>query len=162
MSPDGSRHPTPALDRLVPLPLDLAASATVRNASALRRSVRRWLDPVLPPDLADDVTLAVYEAVVNAVDHAFTTRPGPGTVRLVGTATGEHVTITISDDGVWLVPGDPGTRGHGSALIRDLVTAARTETGPGGTTVRLRQRRHVAPPGSQPPPAAPPPAAPLG
>ena len=52
--------------------LDVTVPATARNATALRGTFRHWVDSILTDDAADDLTLAVYEALANAAEHAFT------------------------------------------------------------------------------------------
>ena len=127
--------PSPA-----PPPLALSVSATAQNATALRRTFRRWVDTVVDDDTAEDLTLAVYEAVINAVEHAFTGRTAPGSLWLHATVTHDQVLITITDDGTWQSPHDPGHRGRGLALLPRLTTHAHVELDSRGTTVRLRHQ----------------------
>ncbi|MGH3996032.1 MAG: hypothetical protein ACRDTJ_01040 [Pseudonocardiaceae bacterium] len=47
---------------LAPPPLDITTSATVHNATALRRTFRRWVEALVGDDAVKDLTLAVYEA----------------------------------------------------------------------------------------------------
>src|SRR5438270_8942229 len=46
--------------------LDVTVPATAHNATALRGTFRHWVDNILADDAADDLTLAVYEALANA------------------------------------------------------------------------------------------------
>jgi hypothetical protein len=55
---------------LAPPPLDVTTCATVQNATALRRTFRCWVEALVGDDVANDLTLAMYEALANAADHA--------------------------------------------------------------------------------------------
>ena len=82
------------------------------NATALRRAFRRWADAVVDDDTAEDLTLAVYEALIN-----------------------------ITDDGTWQSPdADPGHRGRGLAVLHQLTTHAHVELDSRSTTVCLRHQ----------------------
>jgi serine/threonine-protein kinase RsbW len=115
--------------------------ATAHNATALRRAFRRWVDTVVDDDTADDLTVAVYEALANAAEHAFTMRAIPGSMWLHATVADDQVFITITDDGTWRSPHDvPGNRGRGIPLMHQLTTHAHVEWGSRGTTVHLRHQ----------------------
>jgi serine/threonine-protein kinase RsbW len=124
--------------------LDLVASATRADASALRRRFHDWLAPMADPDTTDDVTLAVYEALANVVDHAYVTALFPGEMRLwaavsPASADGRDLVVTVSDDGAWRRADGPGFRGRGLPLMHTLARAS-VISGPTGTTVQLRRR----------------------
>jgi hypothetical protein len=64
---DGERRLTERY-RTEPLPastLDVIVPATTQNATALRRTFRRWIGSLIADDVAEDLTLAVYEALTN-------------------------------------------------------------------------------------------------
>ena len=91
--------------------------ATAQNTTALRRTFRRWAEAVVDGDTAEDLTLAVYEALINAVEHAFNARAALGSLWLHATVASEQVFITITDDGIWRSSHDAfGHRGRGLAL----------------------------------------------
>lgn len=120
-------------------PLDVTTSATVHNATALRRTFRRWVKALVGDDDADDLTLAVYEALANAAEHAFAAQHEPGSMRLHATAADRQITVTITDNGTWRPPALPtGRRGRGLLLMDRLTTEAHIEPDLQGTTVRLR------------------------
>lgn len=123
------------------------APATRADASALRRSFRDWLGELADPDAVDDLTLAVYEALANVVDHAYATAGVRGEMRLWAAvspplAGGRDLVVTISDDGRWRRSDEPGWRGRGLPLMHSLAHAS-VLSGVTGTTVQLRRR--VAP-----------------
>lgn len=130
-------------------PLDRRAHATNADAAALRREFRAWIGALTDDDTADDLSLAVYEALANVVDHAYGTRSAElGTMGLRAIAgapllTGRDVVVTITDEGRWRHCSDPGWRGRGLPLMRRLTHAASVTTGLDGTVVQLRRR--VAP-----------------
>jgi serine/threonine-protein kinase RsbW len=130
--------------------LSLTAPATAQNATVLRRAFHRWIKTLVRDDDADDLTVAVYEALANAAEHAFTGQYTPGSLWLHATVGDNQITITITDNGTWRA-GDtmPDYRGRGLPLIHQLTTAAHIELGPQGTTVRLRHElapQHTDPP----------------
>lgn len=95
-------------------------------------------DTGCPPELAEDLKLAAYEAMANAVTHAYpegvdgtmtvTASLEPGTVA---------ITITITDSGRWR-DGASGTHGgRGLVLIRALTPEVSVTSTPIGTTVRM-------------------------
>lgn len=120
--------------------LDVTAEATGCEARQLRLQVECWLQQVgAPSTLVGDLGLAVYEALANAVEHAY--RPDePGTVHLRARSRCDDVVICVSDEGHWSTPGEPGEpglRGRGLTLMRELVDDAQVESGPHGTEVWL-------------------------
>lgn len=133
----------------VPPLLDVTAPATVQNATTLRRSFRRWVQTLVDDHTADDLTLAVYEALANAAEHAFTTRSTPGSFWLHATVTDGEITIIVTDNGTWRRPDNPpGHRGRGLLLIHQLTTQAHVELDPRGTTVRLGHQLSASTPAS--------------
>ena len=117
----------------------------------------------LPGDTAEDLQLALGEALANAVEHAYAASPGDGecSYRLARGADGS-VRVEVRDTGLWRPPpADRGYRGRGLELIEALGTDVEVEhaSGVAGTTVRFRvapavpgpvvrlERTPVAPPG---------------
>ena len=129
------------------LALSRTAPATRADASALRRSFRAWVDELADPDTADDLALAVYEALANVVDHAYLSSPGCGEMRLWAAVSpplpgGRDLVVTVTDDGAWRPSTGCGWRGRGLPLMR-TITCATVHAGSAGTTVQMRRR--VAP-----------------
>ena len=128
-------------------PLDVTTSATVPNATALRRIFRRWVKALVGDDEANDLTLAVYEALANAAEHAFAGQREPGSMRLHAAVADSEITVTITDNGTWRPPAlSTGLRGRGLPLMRRLTTEAQVEADFQGTAVRLRHplAQHIA------------------
>jgi anti-sigma regulatory factor (Ser/Thr protein kinase) len=127
--------------------LDISGPATGATAARARRAFATWLAVDLAAgDRFDDLVLVVYEAVANAVDHAYrSTIVGP--VRLLARRTRRAVHVTVVDHGTWREapmggrtagPGGVNVRGRGLALIRRLVPDVHIEHSTSGTTVHLR------------------------
>jgi serine/threonine-protein kinase RsbW len=134
------------VQRLAARQLDATVPASAHNAGALRGTFRRWVDRFVDDDTADDLTLAVYEALTNAAEHAFPGTSAGGLIRLAARVTDNEVIITISDNGRWRSPTDSGGyRGRGLPLIHQLTTEAHLTPSPYGTTVQLRRQRCSTP-----------------
>ncbi len=112
---------------------------TDRNASVARRRFRDWLALDVSSDQLEDLVLAVYEALANAVEHGYANqRDAPGPVRLHARRGAGQVVITVSDDGSWRAPTGQRFRGRGLTLMRLLTHDVHIVAGHGGTVVRLR------------------------
>lgn len=126
-------------------PLSELVVATELDAARLRRRFRAWIGALTDPDTADDLTLAVYEALANVVDHAYHDAAGPGPMRLWAAASaplhpGREIAVTVSDRGIWRACSDPGWRGRGLPLVRSLCPSSDVLVTCAGTTVQMRQR----------------------
>jgi anti-sigma regulatory factor (Ser/Thr protein kinase) len=135
-------------------PLELCALSTTEDAAMMRRRFRSWVGPLTDPDTADDLALAVYEALANVVDHAYVERGAPGLMTLWAVVshpllTGRDLVVTVLDEGAWRPSNGPGWRGRGLPLMRELMHATAVLSDDSGTTVQLRRRiapAHAAPP----------------
>jgi two-component sensor histidine kinase len=105
---------------------------------ALRELARTWSEgSALDRDTAEDLVLAVDEAVTNVVDHAYPGGAGAVHLQLTRRACGE-LAVTVEDDGTWRPPPvDPGFRGRGLQLIDGLADQALVTHTPSGTTVAM-------------------------
>ena len=115
-------------------------SAIAERASALRVALSKWLtDLHISPDRAYDVVLAAYEAMANAVEHAYESDSEPGTLDLHAQcvpSTG-WVEVTVADRGEWAVHPPDSTRGKGVPLMHALADSTAVTTDSRGTTVRM-------------------------
>jgi anti-sigma regulatory factor (Ser/Thr protein kinase) len=125
---------------------DLTAKANPDNARQLRARFQRWLRTLgLPTPVVDDLTLAVYEALANAAEHAYELDHPQPIMRLQARVDHHHLLITISDHGCWRTPPpEPGYRGRGLAMMRSLTTELHVHPTTHGTTVQLRADLHSA------------------
>ena len=123
--------------------LDLHTEATPHGARWLRVCFEEWLRAAgAPATVTEDLALAVYEALANAVEHAY--QPGHPQPMVHLQAEREHhqVLITISDQGCWQSRPAGSSRGRGIAVIRYLASEVDVQPGRRGTTVRLRAPLH--------------------
>jgi anti-sigma regulatory factor (Ser/Thr protein kinase) len=138
-------HPRAASDsRSAPSDLLVVLPATPVSASLVRQRTRAWLDALSwPPLQADDLVVAVNEAVANVIDHAYRDRPEPGDVHVYawsiweGTGSGSRrIVVAVTDHGRWRpLPADPGHRGRGLPMIRACTDSVLIERAAGGTSV---------------------------
>lgn len=133
-------HPGgPDADTRVPLRID--ATATERNATTLRRALQDWLAVDVPADAAHDAALMAYEALANAVEHAYPWwLTGPRPLLLRARRTPDHVLITVADQGRWREPDPDRTSadgGRGLTLMHALSRQTHIERSDTGTTVHL-------------------------
>lgn len=114
--------------------------ALAENASALRHAFDDWARAAkLPDELVETMSLAVYEAMANAVEHAYRGRAA-GTLRVHALVAGapEHVLITVEDEGRWRTPDtDDGLRGRGIPLMEALAGSVDIASRADGTTVTM-------------------------
>jgi PAS domain S-box-containing protein len=129
--------------RLLPEPLSARLPADPRRLSAVRRAVTAWTAAAgLPDDTAEDLQLALGEALANAVEHAYAAAADEGecSYRVAREADGS-VRVEVCDSGLWRPPpADRGYRGRGLELISALATDVEVVHVPevAGTIVRFR------------------------
>jgi anti-anti-sigma factor len=132
--------------RLLPAPigeLRLLLPAEPQVVATLRRTVRQWATRSGASDEeADDLVLAVGEAVTNVVEHAYTSTAGQ--VEVEASIRQGLARIVVRDRGQWR-PSRPDEGGRGLLLMRGLVENVDVVSGPGGTEIRLSRRVGRAP-----------------
>lgn len=118
---------------------DLAVEASPLNARQLRARFQQWLQTRgAPAALVDDLTLAVYEALANVVEHAYPPDYLQPMMRLQARVDHHQVLVTISDHGRWRTPPpEPGYRGRGLIMMRSLTTELDVHHTHEGTTVQM-------------------------
>lgn len=124
--------------------------ATVQTVSSLRRELTDWAARAgLSREVMEAVALAGYEALANAVEHAYPVQDGDA-VGLHATLAGRLVTVTVTDWGRWREPSaDPGVRGRGLILIHKLCSHTEiTATDTGTTVVMTWKLDEISPPRS--------------
>lgn len=93
---------------------EVSVAATERCLPVVRASVRRWLAGLgWPEDPAEDIVLAVHEAVSNAIEHAY---PPDG----IGVITVEGVLVADPPDAAWDAA-PAGAFPHGGRRVQVLV-----------------------------------------
>lgn len=122
------------LDRLdLTLPAEPASLPLIRHA-LLRMSAALRLED----DERLALTVAVGEAVNNAVEHAYGARSGTVSVR--ARRDGPALRVEVQDRGRWQTAHTQERGGMGLALMRALVDAVEIDSTAAGTTVRLLAR----------------------
>jgi serine/threonine-protein kinase RsbW len=118
---------------------EMELRATAENATVLRRDFASWLAVDVRGELGDALVLAVYEAVANAVEHAYAGDPpdGVGVVRVHAHRDEDGVVVTVADEGRWRGPTGVPHRGHGLPLIHSICRDVRIVRSDAGTVVHL-------------------------
>jgi anti-anti-sigma factor len=130
---------------LEPLHLDLVAQPAA--LPGVRRRLGSWLTGVgMGEQERVGVMVAVGEACANAAEHAYRgTEPGPMSVAAHVDVDGV-LTVTVRDEGTWRPPDrDPGDRGRGLLIMRQLVDTVVLDEQEKGTTVTLTLRLRRSP-----------------
>jgi anti-anti-sigma factor len=136
-------------------PLQLELTADPAALPGVRRRLSNWLT-VLGMGEQDrvGVMVAVGEACANAAEHAYRgSEPGPMWVTARVDVDGV-LTVTVRDEGTWRPPNrDPGDRGRGLLIMRQLVDGVVLEEEAKGTTVTLSLRLRRSPENDVGPPS---------
>lgn len=148
MTTDGGDESAPAvrLDRdRGPDDLMVVVDAVPAAVPAARARLRTWLDALVwPTEDAEDVELAVNEALANVVDHAYPPgAPGRATLHAWTAqppgAPRRRVVITVTDRGRWAAhhPDDVplAARGHGLVVMGGCMAELHIQRSVAGTTV---------------------------
>ena len=119
--------------------LEITTEACPDNARWLRVRFQEWLRTLgAPAALVDDLSLAVYEALANAVEHAYPAHHPNPMMRLQAQLDHDQLLITVTDHGCWRTPHDTGYRGRGLTVMRCLTTEVLLQPTAHGTTVHMR------------------------
>jgi len=116
--------------------LTLVLPASPASHRLVRQSIRRFgAAAALGRERVDDLTLAVGEAVNNAIRHAYT---APGVVvRVWARRDGGGVRAEIADEGRWRAERADAYGGRGLQIMREIVEGLEIATTSAGTTVTL-------------------------
>jgi anti-anti-sigma factor len=130
---------------LEPLHLDLLAQPAA--LPGVRRRLGSWLTGIgMGEQERVGVMVAVGEACANAAEHAYRgAEPGPMSVAADVDVDGV-LTVTVRDEGSWRPPDrDPGDRGRGLLIMRQLVDTVVLDEQEKGTMVTLTLRLRRSP-----------------
>jgi serine phosphatase RsbU (regulator of sigma subunit)/anti-sigma regulatory factor (Ser/Thr protein kinase) len=104
----------------------------------LRREVRAWLELAgVDEPIANDLLIAVGEACMNVVQHAYANE-AHRLVRVEGAVIDGDVVLTVTDTGTWKEHSTRSVGGRGVKLMRDLVPSVQFSRRATGTTVTFR------------------------
>jgi PAS domain S-box-containing protein len=117
-----------------PDPVELRLPAAPTSAAVARRLAARYARVAkLGSERTFDVTIAVGEAVANAVEHAYRGRSGDFVLRL--SARDEKIFGEVQDLGTWRDGQPDPDRGRGLAILRATTSRLALNSSAGGTTV---------------------------
>lgn len=124
--------------------LALTVQAEPLAANMLTQDLVRWLNrQCIDAARTSDISLAVYEALANCVDHAYRGADGQMTIEAgYGDAPGT-VIVCVTDNGTWVDPESSEVdiaRGRGLRLMRALCDELSVDGTDAGTRVCLRFR----------------------
>jgi serine/threonine-protein kinase RsbW len=121
--------------------------ADAESLVPLRAALAGWLAALTPPWprlQREDIVLATYEALANAVEHAYREVTADDITLECHHADG-RLGITVRDTGTWKpATGEDPFRGRGLLLIRSLTSHHTVDHGAGGTIVDMSWRRAEA------------------
>ena len=118
---------------------EAALVAEPESLAQVRAGLRDWLtEHDVPEAVVDAMLVASNEALANSIEHAGLASPQQIAVRARIAAGMLHV--TLRDSGRWREPSEPGMRGHGLALMRELTDGVEVDAREDGTRVELRLR----------------------
>lgn len=131
------------------LVLQLEFPADARLLPRTRRALEGYLEDIgASEEHRSDVVLALDEACVNVIRHAFP-NAGDGSIRVVAEITDSEVVVQVEDDGVGFDPvavarrplHPEDTSGRGLHIIREVMTHVELEspTERGGTRVLMHK-----------------------
>jgi anti-sigma regulatory factor (Ser/Thr protein kinase) len=134
-------------------PLRLHLPVHPSTPGEVRRQLRRWLEVLgCPREHAEDLLLAVDEAVSNSIEHAYpypisaqTHRDGPGVELCASDTTatdGAHrVVVSVTDRGRWKTRAvSPSSRGRGLQMMHALTESLDVTATGSGTRVKMISR----------------------
>lgn len=122
--------------------LRIILPATPDSLSALRISLRRWLEACdVPPQEFFDILVACGEAGTNVIEHAY--GPNGGSFEVEARRDHDRFLVSIRDQGSWQTR-QTGKGGRGLLIMRQLMDSVDVFQDPGGTTVRLERRLRPA------------------
>jgi anti-anti-sigma factor len=136
---------------MAPLPierLDLVVPAEPDSLRLVRQALAR-LSRALALDESRTfaLTVAVGEAVNNAIEHAYGAATGPVAVRVW--PEGEMLRVEVADQGRWRPPRDGNRGGRGLVVMRALAEAVEFIPTDHGTTVRFALTMSDTPRGAE-------------
>ncbi|MEJ2864334.1 SpoIIE family protein phosphatase [Actinomycetospora flava] len=122
--------------RWIPPPFRSRLPAVPASLRTLRQQVNDWAARAgLSNDQAGDLHLVLGEAATNAIEHAYAHHGGDFVCDVSRTSTGD-LQVAVADFGRWRPPtADPGFRGRGLVLIREIARDVELVPGPTGTRV---------------------------
>jgi anti-sigma regulatory factor (Ser/Thr protein kinase) len=127
--------------QMVPGPFHEEVSARLDELRPLRARLRAWLDEsFVDPDVADDLAIAINEAVANAIEHG--SADESATVSVIASCSDDGVEVEVTDTGSRRLGIADPDRGRGFTIMHALVDDVTFTPSLVGTTVRMRRSLH--------------------
>ena len=122
-----------------------SALATAESVPQIRQAVVDFACANgIAGERAQDVGLAISEAVANAVVHAYRRHTQPGAVHVSAKAEGDWLEVRVIDDGIGIAPrSDSPGLGLGLPLINRLADQAELRERADGDGTELWMRFHM-------------------
>ncbi len=118
--------------------VELEVSGAPGALKSTRDTLRLWLtETQASVEEADDILIACNEACENVVEHAYSLGDDP--FEVIFERDDDTICIRVRDRGTWQTTTGP-ERGRGLVLMRRVMDDVDVQSGPHGTTVRLRKR----------------------
>jgi anti-sigma regulatory factor (Ser/Thr protein kinase) len=118
--------------------LHTVVHAHPNRLAEVRRRLTAWLMAHgATSEEAGDIVLAAHEAAMNAIEHAY--GPSDAEIAVSAALRSGAVEISIHDSGRWREARSE-YRGRGRSIMSALMDDVSIDTGPAGSTVRLRRR----------------------
>jgi PAS domain S-box-containing protein len=116
------------------LPLDISLTADLHASAITRRLAGRFARAArLSQDRTSNLTLAVGEAVANAIEHAYGGRKGRLRLRL--SKAEESVVGEVYDEGRWRYSAPAADRGRGLTILHSVTKRLHLQSTARGTTL---------------------------
>ena len=118
-------------------PLSITLETDPSALATVKPELDHWLRQANVGDsVVADVTLATWEAAVNAVEYSKS-----ATFQILGKIETGVVSVRVRDDGDWIERALPRPeRGRGIGLMRGLMDQVQIEGGAGGTSVLMHKK----------------------
>lgn len=114
--------------------------ATATDSSAVRQALMAWARRSgIDGESRHALGLACYEAMANAVAHAYSTDPGSVDIQaaVIDYNNERMVMATVTDHGRWKPPAPNSSGGYGLPLVRQLSHHHEIRPTDDGTIVRM-------------------------
>lgn len=116
--------------------VDITLCAMPSQSQRGRRALQRFArESGIAHPRADDFVLASCEALNNAIEHAYRSRPG--NIRLQARKSDDSFVVTVFDEGSWKEEPPDADRGRGLTIMHALSDGVDIRCDEQGTAVRL-------------------------
>ena len=128
----------------VPSRMDIEFPADPFLMAPLRSRLEQWLSlRGIGAEVRNDTILAVHEACINAVEHAYELRGG--TIHLVIEHEDDSLRVLVEDRGRWTAAKPESHRGRGIVIMRATMENVYVDHDEHGTRVALERRTSARP-----------------